>query len=286
VKVNKVGGYIGAELTDIDLNKCDDRTFDDVQQALWDHGVIFFRDQDFTIEQYINFGKRWGELFVNNSPAIGKVDNENYPEVEEIRKNPDEVSNIGDEWHADQSYRPDPCMGTILYARDVPAYGGDTCYANTTTAYELLSDEMKKEIEGLEALHSQSFLLEQVALRTGDPDGRFAAAMKRATNTETAHPVVATHPETGRKSLYISPAYTSNFVGMSREESAPLLDKLYKHVLRPEFNCRMRWKNNSLAIWDNRQVWHYASNDYQGHLRILHRLVVKDNLQVAARAAG
>ncbi|MCP5143971.1 MAG: TauD/TfdA family dioxygenase [Gammaproteobacteria bacterium] len=289
MKVNKVGGYIGAEVLDIDLANCDDATFSGVEQALWANGVVFFRDQRLTVEQYIDFGKRWGELFVNNSPAIKALPN--HPEVEEIRKNPDEISNIGDEWHADQSYRPDPCMGTILYAREIPPYGGDTCYANTASAYDLLTDELKQEIDGLQAVHSQPFLLEQVAARTGDPDGRFAAARKKAeSNTatvkEAVHPVVTVHPETGRKCIYISPAYTSHFVGRTREESAPLLDKLFKHILRPEFTCRMHWKNDSLAIWDNRQVWHYATNDYQGHLRILHRLVVKDNLQVAAVATG
>lgn len=287
MKVNKVGGYIGAEILDIDLANCDDETFADVEQQLWENGVIFFRDQKLSVEQYIEFGKRWGELFVNNSPAISSLPG--HPEVEEIRKNPDEISNIGDEWHADQAYRPDPCMGTILYARDIPPYGGDTCYANTVTAYELLPDELKEAIDGLQAVNSQLYLLEQVAERTGDPDGRFAAAKERALNNtdtikETVHPVVTVHPETGRNCMYISPAYTSHFVGMSREESAPLLDKLYKHILRPEFTCRMHWKNDSLAIWDNRQVWHYATNDYQGQLRILHRLVVKDNLQVAAEA--
>ncbi len=277
MEVRKVGGYIGAEIMGVDLTTCNEETFQKIKTALWEHGFIYFRDQELTTDEYRQFGQRWGELFVNESPAIEKVPG--YAEVEEIRKNPHELSNIGDEWHTDQAHQKNPCMSTILYAKVIPPYGGDTCFASTSAAYDFLSEEMRQKLQGLEAVHSQRFLLEQVAARTGDPDGRFAAGIKKSKGSESIHPVIIAHPENGKACIYVNPSYTTNFVGMTREESKPILDEIYKLILRPEFNARMQWQTNSLALWDNRQVWHYASNDYQGHLRILHRLVVKDSLQ-------
>ncbi len=286
MRVSKVSGNVGAEICGIDLRRCDDkRTFAEIRHALNDHGVVFFRDQELTLDQYIEFGKRFGTLFINNSPSISALPRR--PEVEEIRKEPDETSNIGDEWHVDQAHREKPCMGTILYGQEIPPFGGDTLYANTSAAYDRLPEELKDEIDGLEAVHSISFLIEQAMWRTGDPDGRFARALKKADAT-AVHPVVKVHPETGRKCIYVNPASTRNFVGRTREESLPLLNRLYRHVLLPEFGCRFRWKKGSIAFWDNRQVWHYASNDYHGMRRVLYRLVVQTPPAngVAAHRAG
>lgn len=277
MKVTKVGGYIGADISGVDIANCkNEQTFDEIKKALYEHGVIFFRDQKLSLNQYIDFGKRFGELFINNSPSISAMPD--YPELEEIRKEPNEKSNIGDEWHTDQAYRDNPCIATILYGCVIPPHGGDTSFTSTASAYEQLADNLKDEVESLKAVNSHIFLLEQTAQRTGDPDGRFVAALKKASTKEAIHPVVTIHPETGRKCLYVNPAYTSHFVGRTRERSIPLLEKLYKHVLKPEFSCRFRWQKNSIAIWDNRQVWHYAANDYQGQQRLLYRMVVQDKV--------
>lgn len=274
MKIDKVTGYIGANISGVDLATCNDqRIYDEIRTALNEHGVIFFRDQKLTVEQYVAFGERFGTLFINRGPTIQAL--ADYPPVEELRKEPDERSNIGDEWHSDQAHRQNPCMGTILYGKLIPPYGGDTLFASPAAAYEHLPAQLREEIEGLEAVNSQSFLIRETAMRTGDPDGRFARAAHAS--AEAIHPVVKVHPETGRKVIFVNPAYTYSFVGKSREESLPLLNELFKRVLLPEFGCRFSWREGSLAFWDNRQTWHYAVNDYQGHRRIMHRLVVQSN---------
>lgn len=281
MKVDKVGGYIGAEISGVDLATCQDpQVYGDIRKALNESAVVFFRDQDLTLDQYVAFGERFGDLFVNNSPTIENM--RDRPQVEIVRKEPEEVSNIGDDWHTDQAHRPNPCMGTILYGREIPPYGGDTLFANTAAAYDHLPDRLKSSVEGLEAIQSPAFLLEQAKARTGDPDGRFAKAQARS--AETVHPVIRTHPETGRKVIYVNPAYTYRFTDRTREESVELLNALYRHVLLPEFGCRFRWRKNSIAFWDNRQTWHYATNDYHGHRRVMQRLIVR-SAEPAALAA-
>lgn len=271
IEVGKVTGYIGARISGVDLASLDEATFAAIRAALNEHGVLFFRDQKLTVEQYMAFGERFGTLFVNNGPTINALPG--YPQVEELRKEPGELSNIGDEWHTDQAHRQNPCIATILYGRQIPPYGGDTLFASTAAAYEHLPAKLKEQIEGLEAIHSLSFLIHGALERTGDPDGRFQRASHAA--AEAVHPVVKVHPETGRKAIFVSPGYTYCFVGKTREESLPLLNALYKHVLLPEFGCRFSWQPDSLALWDNRQTWHYAVNDYHGHRRVMQRLVVQ-----------
>ncbi|HTU09612.1 MAG TPA: TauD/TfdA family dioxygenase [Allosphingosinicella sp.] len=282
MKVTKVTGNIGAEISGVDLATCEDaQIYADIRAALNDHAVIFFRDQELSLERYIAFGERFGELFRNNSPTIVAMDG--HPQVEIIRKEPEEKSNIGDEWHTDQAHRPNPCMGTILYSREVPPYGGDTLFANTAAAYAHLPAYLRQQIEGLEAVQSSAFLIAQTAERTGDPDGKFGRA--KVNSDDCVHPVVRVHAETGRPVLYVNPAYTHRFVGWTREESIPLLEALYRHVLRPEYTCRFRWTKGAIAFWDNRQTWHYAVNDYAGHRREMHRLIVKAPERAEALAA-
>lgn len=273
MKVEKVTGNVGAVISGVDLATCEDpQTYRDIYEVLLQHAVIFFRGQELDVERYLDFGRRFGELFKNNSPTITTMDR--HPELEMIRKEADEKSNIGDEWHTDQAHRPNPCMGTILYAREVPPYGGDTLFANTAAAYDFLPDDLKEAVKGLEAVNSPEFLLKQAAQRTGDPDRRFARTS--AKSPSAVHPVVRVHPDTGRKVLYVNPAYTENFVGQTPEQSRPLLERLFSHVLRPEHFCRFRWEKGSLAFWDNRQTWHYAVNDYQGYRREMYRLIVRE----------
>jgi taurine dioxygenase len=272
MKIDKVGGYIGAEISGINLSDCDDdAVYKSIRGALNEHAVIFFRNQDLEPQQLASFGKRFGTLFVNSNPGIAVVGEQR--EVELMRKEADEVSNIGDEWHTDQAHRKNPCMGTILHGRVIPSYGGDTLFVNVAAAYERLPASLKNAIDGLEAVHSRSFLMSKAENRnSGDPDRRFENMDRSA---EAVHPVVRRHPETGRKVLFVNPAYTYCFVGKTHEESLPLLNELYGHALTPEFGCRFRWQPNSLAFWDNRQTWHYAANDYHGHRRLMHRIMVQ-----------
>jgi taurine dioxygenase len=271
IDIQPVTSSLGAEIGGVDLAaENDDSVYADIRMALNEYGVVFFRDQKLTPDQLVAFSERFGELQVERSPVIKRLPE--HPMVELMVKEPHEVTNIGDEWHTDQASREQPCMGTILYAREIPPVGGDTSWANLVAAYEALSAGLKKTLEGMRAVHSQLFLL-QKQFDKGDPDGRFKDFHK--TDSQAVHPVVMRHPETGKKVLYVNPGYTHHFEGWTREESLPLLDYLFQHAAKPEFTCRFRWRPDSLAFWDNRQTWHYAANDYHGHRRLMHRVVVK-----------
>jgi taurine dioxygenase len=171
------------------------------------------------------------------------------------------------------TYLEKPALGSILYAREVPDFGGDTLFANMYMAYDSLSDGMKRMLDGLTAVHS--------ARRPyGSQSDWFSTQRSmeiRRNNSalaEVEHPVVRTHPETGRKALFVNSTFTIRFGGMMEDESAPLLDYLYRHLVRPEFTCRFHWSANAVAFWDNRCVQHYAINDYHGHRRVMHRVTV------------
>lgn len=261
VSVTPVTGLTGAEIAGVDLSRpLDDATVATIKGALDTHGVIFFRDQDLTPDQYLAFGSLFGEISV--SKALPTV--EGYPLVNELIRQPEAQPNItGGVWHADQTYRDDPTYGTMLYAKQVPPYGADTAYINMQAAYEHLSDGLKQTLEGLNGVH----------VHAHNQKGRTPEEIAKRPEV-AVHPVVTTHPNTGRKALYVSPGYTARFEGWTDEESAPLLNFLFQHALRPEFGCRFRWQEGSIAFWDNRQVWHYAVNDSTGHLRVMHRLVI------------
>jgi taurine dioxygenase len=253
IALQPISGALGAEIVDLNLSaEHDDATYAEIRSALNEHGVIFLRDQNLTPEQFVVFAERFGKLQINRSPVISTLPGN--PKVEELRKEPHEVTNIGDQWHTDQASREKPCMGTVLLAREVPPFGG-----------------LKRTLENLHAVHSLAFLLADAAA-DGDPDGRFVNAHQA--NSESVHPVVLRHPENGRKILYVNPGYTERFEGWTRRESKPLLDYLYQHAQLPEFGCRFRWRPGSMAFWDNRQTWHYAVNDYHGYRRVMHRIVI------------
>jgi taurine dioxygenase len=272
IDIQPISGALGAEIGGVDLAEdVGDGVISEIRAALNAHGAIFFRDQHLTPAQLVAFSERFGELQVERSPVIHRVPG--HPMVELMVKEAHEITNIGEGWHTDQASRETPCMGTILYARDIPPYGGDTLFSNMAAAYEALSDGLKETLEGLSAVHSLYFLLMTQKALHGDPDGRFEHADKA--DSVATHPVVMRHPETGRKILYVNPGYTTHFEGWTAEESAPLLNYLFRHGQKPEFTCRFRWQVDSLAFWDNRQTWHYAANDYHGHRREMHRVVVK-----------
>ena len=252
--------------------KLSDATIGEIRGALLQHHVIFFRDQHLSPEQHLAFGKRFGELQVHDF-VEGLADNQ---EILEVRKEADETRNFGGGWHTDVSYLERPALGSVLYAHQVPEYGGDTLFANQYLAYETLSDGMKAMLGGLTAIHSARRPYGPNAARAqdyGPSSMRFI--FSEAAHDETEHPVVRTHVETGRKSLYVNRTFTIRFKDMTEAESAPLLDYLCDHAVRPEFTCRFRWQPGSIAFWDNRCVQHNAINDYHGQRRVMHRVTIE-----------
>jgi taurine dioxygenase len=271
MQVRPVSPAVGAEIDGIDVSQpIAPETLREIRDALFQHGVIFFRDQTLTPEQHVVFARRFGEINVNRffKPVDG------FPMIAEIRKDPNQEKNIGGNWHTDHSYDLAPAMGSILYARDVPDMGGDTLFASMYAAYDALSDGLKRTLEGLRALHSsrQAFGAGAYASR-GDLNGRVGNA--ELATQDAVHPVVITHPGTGRKALYVNSAFTVRFEGWTDEESRPLLQYLYDHASRLEFTYRFQWRPGSIAFWDNRCTWHYALNDYHGQRRLMHRITVE-----------
>lgn len=262
--VKPIAGALGAEIHGVDLsNPLDDVTFERVHQALLDHCVIFFRDQDITPDAQLAFAERWGDVHFH--PHIKGLPER--PEIFEIVKDKDDVHTLGGEWHTDQMFTETPVRATMLYAKEVPPQGGDTLFTNAYLAYETLSDGMKAMLTGLRTHNTYNMKKKRAAaMQVSDTD---------ETPAEAEHPLIRTHSETGRKAIYISYAgITKNIVGMTEAESAPILNYLRAHVTRPEFTCRFRWEEGSLALWDNRCVQHLAINDYHGHRRVMHRVTV------------
>lgn len=263
-----LSGAVGAELEGIDLSRdLDAGEIAAIRRALLDHLVIFFRDQRMSDARLMTFGRYFGALYLH--PNLAKKGP--HPEVIHVVKEPGDTRVVGAEWHTDTGHVECPPMGAILHALDVPPRGGDTLFANQYLAYETLSDGLKATLDGLQAVHDDSRVAGPNANRGRSTRTRDDDAWRPTVN---AHPVVRTHPETGRKALYVNIASTMNFEGMTREESAPLLGYLYRHATRPEFTCRFRWAPGSVAFWDNRCLKHIAVNDYHGHRRDMRRVQI------------
>lgn len=271
LEIRRMAGAVGAEIHGVDLRQpLDDDTFGEIRQVFHDSGVIFFRDQDLSPEQHIAFAERFGPININRffTPVAG------YPQIAEVRKEPDQKKNIGETWHADHSYDQIPALGSVLLAREVPPYGGDTMFSSMVAAYEALSDGMKRTLSGMRAIHSSRHVFGAKSRAQG------SELKERLLNPDLAtqdalHPVVVRHPDTGRHALYVNHDFTTHFEGWTKEESQPLLDYLYKHGARPEFTCRFTWAKGSMALWDNRSTWHLAVNDYHGHRRLMHRITIE-----------
>jgi taurine dioxygenase len=267
-QVKRLAGALGAEIHGIDLAAgLTESLAAQVRQVFLEHQVIFFRDQALTPEQFLRFAQSMGQPieypFVKGLPG--------HPVIIEVKKLEHERSNFGGIWHSDTTYLAQPPMGSMLLAREVPPYGGDTLFASQYQAYETLSEGMRKLLDPLVAINSSAKA--DVSKTREDriaSDGR-AEARK---DYQSEHPVVRTHPETGRKALYVNVAHTVRFRDMSEEESAPLLHYLHQHQVKPEFTCRFSWQPGSLALWDNRCVQHNPVNDYHGFRRVMHRITL------------
>lgn len=275
ITVKRIAGALGAELSGVDLSQpLGNEAFAAVHQALLDHCVIFFRDQIMTPDQQVAFARRFGPISIH--PYAAAV--EGHPEVMRVFKEKDDKVNFGGGWHSDMTFFEKPPLGSVLYAKEVPPQGGDTMFANQYLAYEALSPGMKRTLDGLSAVHSANaqYGVDGMSEANRHNDQR---SMKPKTSddakAEIVHPVVRTHPETGKRALYVNIGFTQRFEGWTKDESRPLLRWLYEHCAKPEFTCRFAWARNSVAFWDNRCTQHYALNDYHGHRREMHRVTVE-----------
>ena len=268
LEIHPIAGALGAELHGVDLSEdLSDATVAAIRQALLDHLVIFFRDQELPPDRFAAFAKRFGQPV--EYPFVKGI--EGFPEIIAVAKLEHEKSNFGGIWHSDTTYLQQPPMGSMLVAREIPPYGGDTLFANQYLAYETLSAGMKRFLDGAVGISTSA---KADVSRTREDriksDGTEAAKQPLS----AAHPAVRTHPETGRKALYVNTAHTSRFEDMTEEESAPILNYLFQHQIRPEFTCRFRWAPGSVAFWDNRCAQHNPINDYHGFRRIMHRITL------------
>lgn len=276
IKLTPASSAVGAFVGGVDLARpLSDETLSDLIRAHAEYGVLFFRDQTLSPGQHIELAEQFGEINVNRffTPVPDQ------PKIAEVRKEPDQRTNIGGGWHTDHSYDQVPALGSMLYAREIPEIGGDTLYSSMYAAYEALSDGMKTMLDSLEAVHSSRHVFGARADRPADLAERLGN--QDSATQDAVHPVVITHPRSGRKALYVNPGFTTGFKDWAPEESAPLLRFLYEHAVRPEFTCRFHWEPGSLAFWDNRCTWHNAVNDYHGQRRLLHRITLEGEPLVA-----
>jgi taurine dioxygenase len=270
-EIAPVSGVLGAEVHGLDLaTPLDDDTVRRVRDAFNEHQVLFFRDQQLTPQQQIAFGRRFGEL--GTHPYVAA--NAEHPEIIDIVTEPDDRVNFGGGWHTDVTFLPEPDLGSILYAVELPPSGGDTLFASQLAAYDALSETMKALLDGLVGVHSAGPQYGGAGYSTQSSAMATKAAADAATS-RVEHPLVRTHPETGRKGLYVNRAFTIGIKVMHPAESKALLGFLFKHGTAEERTCRFRWQPGSVAMWDNRSVQHYALHDYRGHRRVMRRITIR-----------
>ena len=258
----------GVVVDGVQLARLSDDELAEVRAAFNEHGLLFFRDQELSPDDHLAFARRYGDIVVNKFFAH----TETHPEIAEVRKEPGQEMNVGGAWHTDHSYDEEPALGSILVARELPASGGNTRFANLRRALETLSPGFRKMLESLRAVHSNRHIYgEDGFYRTTDLAEQLGG-MDRV--GDATHPVVIRHPDSGHQILYVNPAHTIGIEGWTAAESRALLRFLYRHVDQPEFTCDFVWEPGSVAFWDNRATWHNADNDYQGERRLMHRITL------------
>lgn len=253
---------IGAEVQGVQLANVDDETFREIEQAFLDYKVLFFRDQALETSEHVAFARRFGEL--EEHPFLPP----SHSDEALVRfEKSEEVVGVENQWHTDVSWRERPALGSMLRAIEVPRYGGDTLFADMVAAYEGLPADLREQLDGLEAVHDFSFSFG----RALDEETR---KKRQQEFPAVAHPLIRTHPVTGRKAIYACKVFTSHIVGLPEDESRALLERLYDEATVPEYQCRFRWEAGSVALWDNRSVQHYASNDYWPQRRVMERAAI------------
>lgn len=270
--IEPLTGMMGAEISGVTLDAdMDEVIIGQIRDALFTYGAIGFRDQSWSRDEQITFSRRFGELEVH--PIVKGLTG--HDEIIKMHKPAGVAATFGVGWHTDNTFFEKPSLGSIVFAEIVPPVGGDTLFANQQAAYDALSPGMKKMLDGMTAIHTASdAYTSETALEKYECTGPISYRHSDCIKANVEHPVVIRHPVTGRKALFVNPMFTVAFKGMSREESKPILDYLFRHAIREDFQCRFRWKPGSVAMWDNRIVMHAALNDYQNHERLLYRTTV------------
>ena len=270
MEVKLLSGALGAEVSGINLKDSSKENWEAINNLMLEHKVLFFRDQDITCEEQINLAKKFGPLekhvYVKNLKG--------YPEIIRIIKGPNEKHQWGETWHTDVSYNVKPTKVIILRSIKIPPVGGDTMFSNMETAYETLDEKIKKKIKGKNAVHSSlgaAAFVDKYEKMSGNGN------TNEYSNT---HPVVRTHPETGKKILYVNSMYTQKIINMDKKESDEILNEIFKHQERLDFTCRFKWTENAVAIWDNRSTLHQGLTDFfpgrgLGHERIMDRIAIQ-----------
>ena len=279
LRVRPLSGTLGAEIEGVDLSKpLEDAAWREIHAAFLEHSVIAFRNQTLSHQDQIGFAQRLGPLDVHPI-AVGM---EEHPEMLRVWKPAGESASFGTGWHTDNTFFEEPSLAGVLYGVTIPPYGGDTLFASMRRAFDALSPALQHFFEGLRAVHSASRAYDPAT--TGDAKYQGEAAinyrMSDAVYAETEHPLVRTHPETGRKGIFVNPMFTQRIVGLADHESEALLHLLYDHATRPDFTCRMRWEPGTLLVWDNRCTQHYALDDYQEFERLMFRVTVSGDRPV------
>jgi taurine dioxygenase len=269
LEVRALSRAVGAEILGINLlEPVSDGQIADIRKIWLQHGVVFFREQPLEPGAFQAFAQRFGEIveypFVKGLP--------DFPLIVPVLKLPHEKHNFGGVWHTDTTYLQEPPMATMLIAREIPPVGGDTLFASNYAAFEGLSPALQDTLRTLKGVNSSA-----KAAVTHSREDRLAdsATDKGRSELNSEHPVVRTHPETGRQALYVNPGHTVRFAGWTEDESAPLLNYLFEQQVKPEYTCRFVWRSGSIAFWDNRCALHNPINDYHGHKRLLHRITLK-----------
>lgn len=272
LEARPIAGSLGAELRGVDLSgRLGEETVADIQAALFEHKVIFFRDQSLTPEQHVDFSAQIGPVFTDHPAYLPTL--EGHPEVVVLNGQEGGRANL---WHSDVSISPKPPMASVLYMKQCPSYGGDTMWADMCAAYDGLSDRMKSYLEGLDAVHDLAGTVRHMLRERSEAARSPIGEMPNMTQLPRAtHPIVRTHPVTGRKILYVNPTFTSHIEGIASREADAVLAFLYEHQDQPEFQCRWRWRQGDLAIWDNRATQHYAIADYDDEARTIHRTTLE-----------
>lgn len=278
MEIQPLSGTLGAEIRGVDLSReLSNSETADIYSAFLAHKVLYFRGPELSPQQQLRISRVFGEPDVY--PFIKGLDE--VPEVIEILKTEKDQVNFGGTWHSDTAYMPEPALGTVLHAVEVPDSGGDTLFANMVAAYNALSDGMKAMLEGVRGVNDSDALYGgSRAAAMAKLDGMGKNNVEQAQGFVSEHPVVRTHPQTGEKGLYLSRAHTRRFAGMTEDESRPLIEFLADHAVRPEFTCRVHWEPGAVTVWDNRVTQHFALNDYQGKRRRMRRVTLKGDRPV------
>ncbi len=266
---------VGVEIHGVDLPNITSSDLDTVKSAFSENGLVFFRDQDLSEIDHISFAEHFGAININRFFAA----HPDHPQIAMVAKGENDRDNIGGGWHTDHSYDVEPALGSVLVARQLPTSGGDTRFTSMYRAYDTLPDELKTQIEGKRAIHSTRHIFgsknNSYYQSSDSGKGRIGNSAAADAMQDVTHPIVITHPLSGKKALFVNPSFTIGIEGMEPGASTELLVKLYTHAMALEAMHQFQWRPGSVAFWDNRATWHWALNDYHGQARTMHRITIE-----------